>query len=118
MISRLVLLNALLLPGAFIGEQLVGGNQAKAGPLLDALNLDCDGDIGSIQDGIFPCEDGFIPPSNISCKTNPPPVPPEVPELTKEESACLFLCGLLPRNPDASGRGIAAFSNRLRGHFI
>ena len=30
LIGKLVVLNALVLPGAFIGEQLVGGSEAKA----------------------------------------------------------------------------------------
>ena len=82
LIGKLVVLNALVLPGAFIGEQLVGGSEAKA------QEISCETTPGSGEIG----EAGYIPPG-IACTVVPP--------------------GLWPRNPDGSGRGMAAFSNRL-----
>ena len=185
LIGKLVMLNALLLPGAFLGEQFVAVNSAQAqvsdsdsgGDSSATPSPTSDGGDGGefepigrpMPEGDFTfnpgscsteniCDPGggegdFVPPSLSFDPANPgkepdesggrePPItivpppefrdppegetPPEEETPPEVEQACqglacysrrtlgkLLFSGLLPRNPDAAGRGMALYSTLL-----
>ena len=108
LISKLVVLNALLLPGAFLGEQFVGVNQAQAQelpgddlvrpPIVGGREIPegCNLVQGNLKDYLESGEEGYdeldYMPPRLECTTLPPieevPEIPEIPEIPKKEVEC------------------------------
>ena len=110
LIGKLVVLNALVLPGAFIGEQLVGGNEAKA-------QRTCSRGPG-ISAGLRPGEDGFVLiPGRITCEIiPPPPVPPgeEVQQGRCTNGRCRpIVRSFRPPNPDKGTQSVSFYNQAL-----
>ena len=96
LIGKLIVLNALVLPGAFIAEQLVDGNEAKA------EQLRCETTPGSGTSG----EAGYVPPE-IVCTVVPPG------EDCTNGHCRPILRSFLPPNPDKGTQSVSFYNQAL-----
>ena len=101
LIGKLVVLNALVLPGAFIGEQLVGGSEAKA------QEISCETTPGSGEEG----ESDFVPPS-ISCEVIPPP-PGDQGQRCSAGRCLAIVRSFRPPNPDKGTQSVSFYNQAL-----